>query len=122
MQLMSFFNSLTSLQKSLVVSILAIVIFIATTGVSYSYFSKSGKGSLSNSYTPGPSTALSEDDNEPKTESCPLNGALKSKKARTAWEQRRPLAVMIENHSEARPQSGLSYADVVYEAVAEGGI
>jgi len=29
---------------------------------------------------------------------------------------------MIENHSEARPQSGLSYADVVYEALAEGGI
>ncbi len=29
---------------------------------------------------------------------------------------------MIENAKEARPQSGLSAADVVYEAVAEGGI
>jgi hypothetical protein len=29
---------------------------------------------------------------------------------------------MIENHADARPQSGLSKADVVYEAVAEGGI
>jgi hypothetical protein len=29
---------------------------------------------------------------------------------------------MIENHPDARPQSGLSSADVVYEAVAEGGI
>jgi len=29
---------------------------------------------------------------------------------------------MIENHVDARPQSGLSSADVVYEAVAEGGI
>jgi hypothetical protein len=29
---------------------------------------------------------------------------------------------MVENHVEARPQSGLSSADVVYEAVAEGGI
>jgi len=29
---------------------------------------------------------------------------------------------MIENHAEARPQSGLSRADIVYEAVAEGGI
>ena len=29
---------------------------------------------------------------------------------------------MIENHQESRPQSGLSSADVVYEAVAEGGI
>ena len=29
---------------------------------------------------------------------------------------------MIENHQESRPQSGLSKADVMYEAVAEGGI
>jgi hypothetical protein len=30
--------------------------------------------------------------------------------------------VMIANHAEARPQSGLSRADIVYEAVAEGAI
>lgn len=35
---------------------------------------------------------------------------------------RRPLAVVVENHPDARPQSGLSKADVVYETVAEGGI
>lgn|GEM_PF-543384 len=35
---------------------------------------------------------------------------------------RRPLAVMIENHPDARPQSGLAYADVVLEAPAEFGI
>lgn len=29
---------------------------------------------------------------------------------------------MVENHEESRPQSGLSASDVVYEAVAEGGI
>lgn len=34
----------------------------------------------------------------------------------------RPLAVVIENHPEARPQSGLGNADVVYEAISEGGI
>lgn len=33
-----------------------------------------------------------------------------------------PLAVMIENHFDARPQSGLSNADVVYEALVEGWI
>lgn len=33
-----------------------------------------------------------------------------------------PIAVMIENHDEARPQAGLPDADVVYEALAEGGI
>jgi len=32
------------------------------------------------------------------------------------------LAIMIENQADARPQSGLTTADVVYEALAEGGI
>ena len=32
------------------------------------------------------------------------------------------LAVMIENQADARPQTGLDQADVVYEALAEGGI
>jgi len=33
-----------------------------------------------------------------------------------------PVAVMIDNHSAARPQSGLQAASVVYEALVEGGI
>lgn len=56
------------------------------------------------------------------TEECPINGRLMSKEQKAKWLKRRPLGVMIENHVEARPQSGLSSADVVYEAVAEGGI
>lgn len=32
------------------------------------------------------------------------------------------VAVMVENHPDARPQSGLVDADLVYEALAEGGI
>lgn len=59
---------------------------------------------------------------EPKDQACPLNGQLYTQTERTAWETRRPLAVMVENSQDARPQSGLSRADLVYEAVAEGGI
>lgn len=40
----------------------------------------------------------------------------------TALANRRPIAVMVENHPDARPQYGLSRASVIYEAVAEGGI
>lgn len=58
----------------------------------------------------------------PRTEVCPLNGQMFTKGEKEIWEKRRPLAVMIENHAESRPQSGLSFADLVYEAVAEGGI
>ena len=48
----------------------------------------------------------------------PLDGTLVSPEVAA----RRPLAIMIENHPEARPQWGLSTASVVYEAVTEGGI
>ena len=59
---------------------------------------------------------------EPKDQACPLNGKLYTQTEKTAWETRRPLFVMIENTTDARPQSGLSKADVVFEAVAEGGV
>lgn len=48
----------------------------------------------------------------------PLDGTLVTAEIAT----RRPLGIMIENHPEARPQSGLGIASVVYEAIAEGGI
>lgn len=59
---------------------------------------------------------------EPKDQACPLNGKMFTATEKTSWETRRPMAVMIENTPDARPQSGLSRADVIYEAVAEGGI
>lgn len=57
-----------------------------------------------------------------KTEVCPINGQLFTEVEKQAWEKRRPLLVMVENHPDSRPQSGLSSADVVYETVSEGGI
>ena len=33
-----------------------------------------------------------------------------------------PFMVMVENSTDARPQSGLSHADIIYETLAEGGI
>lgn len=49
---------------------------------------------------------------------CPLSG----NKTTNEQMDKRPLAIMIENHTKARPQSGLIYADMVFEVVAEGGI
>lgn len=119
----NFFSSLTKIQKILLSVIVGVIVFVVTTLISYSLFSggRGASGSLSSSL-PTPNGALVEDPKAPKTEACPLNGTLHTKEARASWEQRRPLAVMIENHTEARPQSGISSADVVYETVAEGGI
>lgn len=58
----------------------------------------------------------------PKTEECPINGAMYTKIEKDIWSKRRPITAMIENHVDSRPPSGLSNADVIYEAVAEGGI
>lgn len=58
----------------------------------------------------------------PRTEVCPLNGMKYTKKEKDIWDKRRPLAVSVENSLDARPQSGLSLADVVYEVTVEGGV
>lgn len=49
---------------------------------------------------------------------CPLD----NETATIENSLRRPLAIMIENHPSARPQTGLSKACIVYETVAEGGV
>jgi len=124
----SAFNNFSNIQKSLIVSIGAVVLFIISASISYSVFPSGRSGGGVNvsgdlvTSLPGPANVLVEDPKEPRTEACPLNGDLHTRKAKDSWDKRRPLAVMIENHSESRPQSGLSSADVIYEAVAEGGI
>lgn len=101
------------------------LIFLFSGFASYTIFSgnvESGFLSPLSNYKPPTNGNGSNIDNEPKTEECPINGSYYSKTQKSKWESRRPLGVMIENHTEARPQSGLSSADVIFEAVAEGGI
>lgn len=115
--------------KNIIVLIIAIATYLVSTGISYSVFSgesligpaaevptveDTGKG---NDYE-----AIDFDQSLPKNQECPLNGAKYSKQQKEWWEKHRPLGVMIENHPEARPHSGISFADIIYEAVAEGGI
>jgi hypothetical protein len=54
----------------------------------------------------------------PATKPSPLTGA----ELDPATADRPITAVVIENQTDARPQSGLGQAGVVYEALAEGGI
>lgn len=55
---------------------------------------------------------------KPKTIASPLSGV----QVDPELAERPITAVVIENHTDARPQSGLQDAGVVYEALAEGGI
>lgn len=103
----------------------AIVLYAASAGVSYMVFNTILKGPV-NISTPFGSLNLTDvsstAEEGTKDKECPLNGALYTKNREEQWEKRRPLAVMVENHVDARPNIGLSRADVIYEAVAEGGI
>ena len=110
------------LSKKTIVS--AVVLYLLSTGVSYGVFNfiatppELEQGSVSFTDEGG----LAIDPSLPKTEACPVNGKLYTTVERQVWEKRRPLTIMIENHEESRPQSGLGETDVVYEAIAEGGI
>jgi hypothetical protein len=112
----------------IITGIIGIALYLISTGLSFAAFAYFGSKLPKSSGVPSTITQngnqqhFNIDPSIPRTEPCPLNGQLFTNQEREAWEKRRPLAVMIENHQEARPQSGLSYADVVYESVAEGGI
>jgi len=114
--------------KKILPILLALGVYLISAGLSYTIFSKTVSPSETDSVTSVTAMPTNDyeaivfDPNKPKTETCPLTGVKYSKEQRDWWEQRRPLGIMLENHTEARPQSGISFADVVYEAVAEGGI
>jgi hypothetical protein len=110
--------------KNKIISIiLVLVIYFVFAGASYLFFSENAGSNVKVAApTVATSGQLSFDNALPKTEACPMNGELYSKQQKTWWEGHRPIGIMVENHEDARPQSGISSADVVYEAVAEGGI
>lgn len=112
-------------KKHLLLALALYAVSAAASFGAFSYFEKSkivlpGNGSQDGQTLLG--ALLTIDPKEPRDQACPLNGAYYTTTERNAWEKRRPLFVMIENSPDARPQSGLSRADVVFEAVAEGGV
>lgn len=110
-------------QKTMMLIFGILGLFLLATGISWAVFSLLTKGP-SKSPTPGQLTGTRSRINLdlPKDAECLINGAKFTKPEKAIWDARRPLAIMVENHVDSRPPSGLSRADVVYEAVAEGGI
>jgi hypothetical protein len=87
----------------------------------YLYSPESG-GAVTPVATPPIGGGLNIDPSAPRESECPTNGAMFTSAEEKVWESRRPLFIMIENSTDARPQSGLNSADILYEAVVEGGI
>ncbi len=112
------------LNKNIQVLLGIIILYSVSTGASYFAFNIFLKNPISISTPFGNLTDITSTNNSDgtKDKACPINGTMYTKARQEQWQKRRPLAVMIENHLDARPILGLSRADAVYEAVAEGGI
>ena len=115
-----YLNLKTNIFKILIASIF---LYALSAGISYMVFNTVLKKPVSIVTPFGDLTDVTSGAEEgPKDQPCPTNGAMYTKGRREQWETRRPLGVMVENHVDSRPTLGLSRADVIYEAVAEGGI
>lgn len=103
--------------KKTVIIVLIILVILGIGGwtVYQRYFrhDKTGYGSKGQL----PSINFQKEEKE-KEEISKLDGALHP----ISTSNRHPLAIMIENHPDARPHSGLDKASIIYEAIAEGGI
>src|SRR3990167_5252712 len=101
----------------------SLALYILSAGLSYMVFNRILQKPINFNTPFGTLADLTSGDEEGvKEKPCPLNGAMYTKNREETWRKRRPLGVMIENHVDARPAIGLSRVDVIYEAVAEGGI
>lgn len=107
----SWFKGLGKKGKFLVIAGLIILLGAIGFGVKKVFFSTP---------EPAPAPVVVKEKEEPKPQPIysPLTGIAVSKE-----QSELPItAVMIENSPDARPQSGLNQAGVVFEAIAEGGI
>ena len=111
-----FFSS-----KKFMIALSLLGLYLFSTGTSWAIFSFL-KGGSSSYLSEGLESDRLKIEGLPKTEECPINGMMFTEPERAIWEGRRPIAAMVENHHDSRPPSGISKADVIYEAVAEGGI
>ncbi len=101
-------------KKTAAITLLVLLILSAGSYAAYKHYSKQPGP------PPPPPAAPAPPPEPPKavTKPSPLTGI----ELPPETADRPILAVVIENHPDARPQSGLAQAGVVYEALAEGGI
>ena len=95
-------------KKKIILSIIIAVVVLGIAGGAWAYFAH--RKAASTDKIPVNFSSIQT--------ACMLDGTQVSKDT----AQRHPLAVMVENHPDARPQAGIDKASIVYEAVTEGGI
>ncbi len=124
-------KGLEIMKKRLLISLLLLCTVISVCACSPKKDDK-GSGTAKNSSkndvsSKNDASSKNESSSEAKTDSNDLpDGYVVSRLTGNAVKKeignRTPIAVMINNIKDAIPQSGISYADVLFEAYAEGGI
>lgn len=109
---MAWLKRLSTTQKWLLTAACAVVVSGAVVGAYFLFFAEQ----------PQPSAPIiaNQDPEEPAPTTVASN--LTGLQVDPSVNERPVIAVMIENSTESRPQSGLHQAGVVFEAIAEGGI
>jgi len=97
--------------------IIGVVLALLLSGGGYAWWKISHKSKPAATKQPTKQAAL-QPTPQPTTVASNLTGV----QVDPAINQRPITAIMIENSPDARPQSGIIYAGVVFEAIAEGGI
>ncbi len=117
------------MNNRLILVLAGVGLYLVSTGISYAAFANmtgvstpEDVASPLGGVSPTPKKQYKVDPSIPRDQMCPLNGVMYTKKEKDVWDTRRPLGVMVENSAEARPHSGISRADIVYETLAEGFI
>jgi len=105
-----FFHWVKRHKKAVVIGTLAVVVIGGGTAMAFGVFGAKSQATVIK--------IVRKDPPRPTTVASPLSGV----QVAPELAERPITGVVIENHTNARPQSGLQDAGVVYEALAEGGI
>jgi hypothetical protein len=108
-----WFGSLSGRNKVLFIGAVVTVLALLAAGAAYVFLSPGTPDTSSKTTKKAKAVAPA-----PKTVASKLTGL----QVDPSINERAVIGVMIENSTEARPQSGLDQAGVVFEAEAEGGI
>lgn len=107
-------NPFRRLSKKQLIILAIVALLVIGAGVYFFVIKKNSSESAQKN-----SVSQEEKTEEPQVPTSPLTG----RQVESAEVAARPVTgIMIENSPESRPQSGLYQADMVYEAIAEGGI
>ncbi|EKD55973.1 MAG: hypothetical protein ACD_58C00324G0005 [uncultured bacterium] len=108
----------TDKSKKILKIVFLVLILLTLTLTIYNRYYKPEGVSTSKSISDIFTGQVAKDAEKEKTEIAKIDGM----DYPVATSNRHPIAIMVENHPDARPQSGLDKASIVYEAIAEGGI